>query len=431
MKQPFYLIGICLGTTIVAACGGANVGAPPAAQHGALLSLAATQPVRPPKERVLWNFTGGADGGDPIGGVIADAAGNLYGGTIGGGAPDQGTIFELTPIGRKYAEKTLVTFNGRNGSSSSGALAMDASGALFGTTVWGGAYGYGAAFRLTMKGGVRERVIWSFGGNLKDGANPDAGMVLDANGALYGTTSVGGAFGGGIAFKLTPSGRAYAETIMRAFGGDSDGKYPAAPLTLVKNGVLYGTAGGGGNGCSHGCGIVFKLTPSGTGYSESKVYTFKGGSDGSGPSSGLTFDSSGAMYGVTDYGGGGGCADGYGCGTVYKLTPSGSGYTERVLWVFGSGTDGYYPMSNVVIGRGGTLYGTTWQGGSGFGGVVYELVPNGSNYEEKVLMNFVNGADGYDPRGNLFLDRDHRLVGSTYVGGSSEFPDGTVFRFTP
>ncbi|MGA9417986.1 MAG: choice-of-anchor tandem repeat GloVer-containing protein, partial [Candidatus Cybelea sp.] len=120
-----------------------------------------------------------------------------------------------------------------------------------------------------------------------------------------------------------------------------------------------------------------------------------------------------------------------GCGTVYKLTPSGSGYTERVLWVFGSGTDGYYPMSNVVIGRGGTLYGTTWQGGSGFGGVVYELVPNGSNYEEKVLMNFVNGPDGYDPRGNLFLDRDHRLVGSTYAGGSSEFPDGTVFRFTP
>ncbi|MGA9419365.1 MAG: choice-of-anchor tandem repeat GloVer-containing protein, partial [Candidatus Cybelea sp.] len=232
MNQPCYLIGICLGTTILAACGGANVGAPPAGQNVAPLSGAAPQRARPPKERVLWNFTGGADGGDPIGGVIADAAGNLYGGTIAGAAPDQGTIFELTPIGRKYAEKTLVTFNGRNGSSSSGALAMDASGALFGTTVWGGAYGFGAAFRLTMEGGVRERVIWSFGGNLKDGANPDAGMVLDANGALYGTTSVGGAFGGGIAFKLTPSGRAYTETIMRAFGGDSDGKYPAAPLTL-------------------------------------------------------------------------------------------------------------------------------------------------------------------------------------------------------
>jgi uncharacterized repeat protein (TIGR03803 family) len=431
MKQPSYLIGICMGTTIAAACGGANVGAPPAAQSGALLTRAATHGARPPRERVLWNFTGGADGANPVGGVIADAAGNLYGGTIAGAVPDRGTIFELTPTGRKYAERTLVTFNGRNGDSSDGALVMDASGALFGTTVWGGAYGYGSAFRVTMKGDVRERVIWSFGGNEKDGANPDAGMVLDANGALYGTTSVGGPFGGGIAFKLTPSGRAYTETVMHAFGGDSDGKYSVAPLTLAKNGVVYGTAGGGGNGCSHGCGIVFKLTPSGTGYSESKVYVFKGGSDGSGPSSGLTVDSSGAMYGVTNYGGGGGCADGYGCGTVYKLTPSGSGYSERVLWVFGIGTDGYYPMSNVVIGRGGTLCGTTLQGGAHYGGVVYELVPNGSSYEEKVLMNFVNGPDGYDPRGNLVLDRDHRLVGTTYVGGSSEFPDGTVFRFTP
>ena len=170
------------------------------------------------------DFTGGADGGDPIGGVIADAAGNSTAGTIAGVAYDQGTIFELTPDGRKYAEKTLVTFNGRNGSTSDGALVMDGSGTLFGTTVWGGAYGYGTAFRVTMKGGVRERVIWSFGGNRKDGANPDAGMVLDASGALYGTTSVGGPFGGGIAFRLTPSGRTYTETVMRAFGGDSDGK---------------------------------------------------------------------------------------------------------------------------------------------------------------------------------------------------------------
>lgn len=415
----------CASAAMLAACGAAGV--TPAARG--LEGTGAITNARVPGEKILWNFTGGADGADPIGGPFADPAGNVYAGTIAGGSSDQGTVVRLAPRHGSYDETTLVTFQGRNGSSASGQLTMDSAGTLYGTTVWGGRYGYGSAFSISTNGRVRERVIWSFGGTSKDGANPDAGLVVDAQGVLYGTTAVGGPFGGGNVFKLTRAGRRDTETVLHDFGGAKDGKYPAAPVTLGIDGTVYGTAGGGGNGCSHGCGIVFKLTPSGSRYSESVLWNFRGATDGSGPSSGVTIDASGAMYGVTDFGGGTSCADGYGCGTVYKLTPSASGYTERVLWSFGKGTDGYYPLSNVVIGRNGTLYGTTWQGGTHYAGNLWELVPSGSAYAEKVLWNFTAGDDGGDPRGQMLADARGRLYATTYVGGTAGV--GTVLRFTP
>jgi hypothetical protein len=323
-----------------------------------------------------------------------------------------------------------VTFNGANGADSSSDFAIDRSGTIFGNTTYGGHYGAGTAFSISTKWhAARERVIWSFGGR-NDGVFPDAGMVLDSSGALYGTTLEGGPFGGGNVYKLTRSGRGYQETILHDFGGGSDGKYSAAPVTLRARGVVYGTAGGGGNGCNHGCGIVFKLTPAGSRYQESVVWSFHGAADGSAPESGLTFDATGTIYGTTYFGGGTSCADGYGCGTVYKLTPSGSGYTERVIWAFGKGTDdGDYPLSNVVIGRHGRLFGTTQQGGTQFAGILWELIPSGSTYVEKVLWNFGNSDVGGDPEGTLISDAQHRLYGTTYVGGTGEV--GTVFRLTP
>jgi hypothetical protein len=174
---------------------------------------------------------------------------------------------------------------------------------------------------------------------------------------------------------------------------------------------------------------VFKLVPSASGYSKSVLYKFRGGDDGSVPDS-LTIDAAGALYGVTDFGGGTTCAAGYGCGILFKLTPSASGFSERVLWSFGKGTDGYYPQSNVFLGPRGKLYGTAWQGGTHYAGTLYELVPAGSGYTEKVLINYDGGVDGGDPRGNLIADVKGRIFGTTYVGGSSQF-DGTVFRFTP
>lgn len=381
------------------------------------------------KEEVLWNFTGHADGADPTHGVSADAAGDLYAGTISGGADDEGTIDELIPFSKKYAETTLVLFDGPNGDSASSDFAIDRSGKIFGNTIYGGRYGAGTAFSIsTKRHAVRERVIWSFGGQ-NDGVFPDAGMVLDRNGALYGTTPVGGPFGGGNVYKLARAGGRYQETILHDFGGGADGKYSAAPVTLRAHGAIYGTTGGGGNGCQNGCGIVFKLTPAGSRYKESALWSFRGGTDGSGPESGVTFDATGAIYGTTYFGGGTRCASGYGCGTAYKLTPSSSGYTEHVIWAFGKGTDGDYPLSNVVIGTHGRLFGTTQQGGTRFAGILWELIPSGSGYIERVLFDFGDSDVGGDPEGTLISDVRHRLYGTTYIGGSGGV--GTVFRLTP
>ena len=360
---------VCLA--VFAGCGEASKFPPLAAMTPSSLLENGSQRAHLPKEKVLWSFTGGSDGANPISGVIADAAGNLYGGTIDG-ADYKGTVFELIPAGSTYRETTLVTFTGRNGDAETGTPAMDSSGTLFGTTLYGGPHGRryggrGTVFRVSTKGKIHERVIWTFGGYRADGIYPDAGPVLAADGAVYGTTTYGGSFGYGTAFKLTPSARRYTETILHNFGGGRDGRYPASALTLGPGGVLYGTTSGGGSGCTDGCGIVFELTPTVAGYSENILWNFRGGADGSGPSSALTLDSSGDLYGVTYFGGGGGSCDsgaGYGCGTVYELESSLSGYTERVLWSFGKGMDGYYPLSNVVRGRNGRLYGTTQQGGT-------------------------------------------------------------------
>ncbi len=423
-RSSFKNIGALLVAAMLSACGSVT-NVTPSLQHSAerVPMVPASSSVR---EQILWSFTNKADGADPIGGVIADADGNLYGGTISAGVYNQGTIFELVPSGNKYNERTLVQFSGPNGDSSVGALTMDRSGTLFGNTVYGGRYDRGTAFSISTKHGVQENVIWSFGGSQSDGAYPDAGMVLDRRGNLYGTVPNGGRFGYGVVYRLTPTASGYSETILHDFGSGDDGRLPDTSLTLGNGGVIYGTTNGGGSGAARG--TIFRLTPKGGRYTETVLWNFQGGADGSLPSSPVTFDTQGAIYGVTDYGGNAGCVDG--CGTAYKLTPKGSGYAERVIWVFGNNADGYYPLSNVVVGPHGALYGTTWQGGTHYGGVFWRLLRSGKTYAESVLVNFecCNGM-GSDPRGNLIADAQHRLYGTTYVGGTSEV--GTVYRIEP
>jgi uncharacterized repeat protein (TIGR03803 family) len=429
------LVTASLSGAMLAACEASKL-SPPAASGAAVPTTLRTGRIltQSPKETVLWNFDGGSDGGDPLGGIIADGAGNFYGTASAGAAHDVGTVFKLTQSGSAFKETTLMTFRGLNGAFPSGPLIMDSSGTLYGTAVEAGRHGGGTVFRIRTRGRVRSNVIWNFGSSPKDGVFPFGGLTFGARGVLYGAATESGLFGGGVVFKLTPSGVGYTETILHEFGGDHDGKYPSKTLTLGPGGVIYGTTNGGGNGCARGCGTIFKLTPTGSSYAYAILYAFRGGADGDLPSSELTVDSSGAMYGVTNYGGGGSTCDsgGYGCGTLYELTPSGSGFSERVLWSFGYGTDGYYPLSNVVIGENGTLYGTTWQGGPTFGGTFYELTPGHGSYTEKILLNFSSDSPGgYDPEGNLVTDRRHLIFGTAYVGGSSEFPDGTVFRIRP
>jgi uncharacterized repeat protein (TIGR03803 family) len=219
-------------------------------------------------ERVLHDFNPKSnDGSEPYGGVIFDAAGNLYGTTVYGGPYDYGTVFELTPTGGNWTEKLLHTFNknGKDGYWPSAGLLLDAAGNLYSTTYAGGAYGFGTVFEMTptAAGGWTERSLHNFKSNVdstKDGASPDAGLIFDGAGDLYGTTYAGGAYGSGTVFELLPAaGGRWSAKVLHMFNpGGNDGYQPQAALIFDAAGNLYGTTTRGG---SHGFGIVFEVTP--------------------------------------------------------------------------------------------------------------------------------------------------------------------------
>jgi uncharacterized repeat protein (TIGR03803 family) len=358
------------------------------------------------------------------------------------------------PVGAAHAAKlkTLYSFTGgTDGAVPRASLTLDADGALYGTTASGGIGncnfaggnpGCGTVFKLTppaIKGGTwTESVLYSFEGGA-DGAWPYAGLILDAQGALYGTTVYGGRsncnYGCGTVFKLTPgTGGVYTKSVLYSFTGGADGAAPVGPLILDSRGALYGTAdNGGSSNCNHGCGVVFKLTPGAEGvYTESVLYSFTGGTDGAYPKGGVIRSFYGALFGTTWEGGGSDCG-GVGCGTVFKLMPGpGGSYTESVLHSFTDVPDGANPVSGVIMDFNGALYGTTGLGGSSvcaFGcGTVFKLRRGaGGSYTESVLHSFTGGSDGSDPS-SLFRSDDSVLYGVTSLGGASN--DGTVFKLT-
>jgi uncharacterized repeat protein (TIGR03803 family) len=309
-------------------------------------------------EKVLYDFTGGADGASPQSSLILDSLGNLYGTTYSGGTYGAGTVFMVTKAGK---EKVLYSFTGgTDGANPIAALSMDASGNLYGTTSAGGTYGGGTVFEVT-KGG-REKVLYSFGQGT-DGANPVAGVTLGAKGKMFGTTSAGGTYGYGIIFQLAPSSSGWNETVLHTFEMQSDGGTPYAGLVFDQSGNLYGAATSGGDGSG---GTIFELTPSGAGWNFDVLYGLPG-SDVSGPFRNLMLDSSGNIYGTTH-------CDGTGNGTVYELTNSAGTWTYNSLHVF-SGSDGYFSYSNMVIDKRGNLYGTTQWGGASGDGVVFKVTP--------------------------------------------------------
>src|SRR5215472_13944033 len=251
---------------------------------------------------VLYSFTGGSDGALPWAGLIADAAGNLYGTTYGGGASGQGTVFQLDPSGTLTV---LYSLTGGNDASPWSGLIADAAGNLYGTTEGGD--GPGEVFQLTPSGILN--VLHNFTG--RDGAIPHGGLLFDGAGNLYGTTHNGGASAAyGTVFQLTPSGTL---NVLHSFTGGSDGAYPEAGLIADMAGNLYGTTASGGSG---GQGTVFQLTPSGA---LNVLYSFTGGSDGGRPAADLIADAAGNLYGTTASGGATASCPG-GCGTVFELT---------------------------------------------------------------------------------------------------------------
>jgi uncharacterized repeat protein (TIGR03803 family) len=395
-------------------------------------------------EKVLHSFNPKAkDGSEPYTGLIFDAKGNLYGTTYSGGAYGYGTVFELIPkAGGGWTEKVLHSFNsnGKDGYSPLGGLTLDGSGNLYGTASQGGASNGGVAFELSPKagGGWVEKILYGFGST---SSNPDAGLVRDASGNLYGTT-----FGGhGTVFELSPAGGgAWTVTTLYYFGGAGDAWGPVDGLIFDAAGNLYGTTRYGGNfiNCYHnaglGCGTVFELSPGVGGvWTEKVLYSFGDVGDGFYPDAGLVSDAAGNLYGTTPYGGTNtSCQDnvGMGCGIAFELSPGAGGvWTEKVLYNFGSSSnDGTLPYADLILDSSGNLYGTTQNTGVSFTfgyGTAFELSPgSGGVWTEKVLHNF-GGKAGATPYGGLVRDSAGKLYGTTYGGGA--YGNGTVFEITP
>jgi uncharacterized repeat protein (TIGR03803 family) len=395
-------------------------------------------------QKVLHSFGNGADGAEPLASLIFDAQGNLYGTTYQGGSSRNcpqgcGTVFKLTPqSGGGWTEKVLYNFVDRpDGSHPTGRLIFDAHGNLYGTTYLGG-QGCGTVFKIDTSN--RETVLYSFcsGG---DGLYPAAGLIQDSAGNLYGTTSRGGPSGNcdlgcGTVFELLPTeGGGWTEKVLYTFDG-TDGADPQGDLIFDAAGNLYATTtfGGPSSSCSAtggtGCGTVFKLTPTESGdWTETVLHRFDhNGTDGFFPLSDVIFDVNGNLYGTTNYGGSGNCD--LGCGTVFKLTPqSGGGWTETVLHSFGiNGTDGAGPAAGVIFDAG-SLYGTTIAGGYGHG-TVFELTPTaGGNWTEKVVYNFGRRPiDGSAPEASVIFDAHGNLYGTTGAGGGGANGGGTAFE---
>jgi uncharacterized repeat protein (TIGR03803 family) len=386
---------------------------------------------------VIHNFTGGQDGGVPFGGLTLDRTGNVYGTASAGGytgnnctAAGCGTVFKLTYRGSAWIFTPLYDFQGNN-----------------------------------------------------DGATPYAGVAIGPNGTLYGTTLLGGDEAGGTVFNLSPPARAtgnvlgyWTETVLHQFScaSGNDGCSPVyGKVIFDPAGNIYGTTYQGGMACDDGsCGTVFKLTPSsGGGWTES-VYDFPGRSGGGNPLSGVILDASGNLYGAT--------SDNNYAPVVYELTPTGSGWTESVLYTFpfyqnpqggliyggsgdilgttlsldvqnfgnavyqlspSSGQWSYIPLYNfggnanagpwsgVVEGADGTLYGTTCGEGTFGNGSVFKLTPFQGGWTETDLYDFTGGDDGECPVGGMALDANGNIYGTAASGGSHGY--GVVFEITP
>lgn len=378
--------------------------------YGDTLSPATVFEISPPKSlggqwtrTVLHRFEAAADGQGVVSVLTLDTAGNLYGATSGGGSHSVGVIFELVPPsspGSSWTENILHSFDSTDGKNPYGGVIFDKQGNLYGTTDGDFNGNYGNVFQLSPPASLgqpwTETILYQFQGTT-DGCGPQGKLLLGKDGSLYGTAvQCGGTqgncfFGCGTIFKVSPpaqQGDPWTETTLFQFHG-ADGEYPKNGLAHDAAWNLYGATSYGGNcdaGLPPGCGEVFELSPptkAGQAWTESIVYNFTNGSDGSAPQAGVIVDNAGNLFGTTVFGGDSSCGSGSGCGTVFELSPPTSGtisWTETTLHIFDAGLDGNTPIGGLVIGLGQALYGVTETGGgcsfTSIGcGTVFEVVP--------------------------------------------------------
>lgn len=422
-----------------------------------LLAVVAPQAAEAQTYRVIHNFTGGnggRDGAIPENGLTRDNAGNLYGTTLhGGNGPCTGddglsgcgTVFQLKHVGPGWIFNPIYNFvGGTDGAGPWGRVIFGPDGNLYGTTTAGGEgdcqnYGYsgcGTVYRLSPPAHMcaafvcpwTETTLYRFSGGLA-GALPYGTVVFDQSGSIYGTT-----YGGtdtGVVYKLTPSGGGWTESVIYKFGsgggGDANGAFTG--LTIDQAGNLYGTTNGGG---SYHYGAVYGLTPSGSDWVETVLHSFQTGSDGEGSAAGLIFDNLGNLYSATAMGGPGGG------GVVFQLTPLDGSWAFNLLYAL-PGSGGYEGPSDILaMDAAGNLYGTT-QGDPGIGdyGAVFKLTRGGGGWTYTALHAFAGGSDGSRPRSNVVFDANGNLYGTTSFGGTGSCTGGlspgcgVVFEITP
>ena len=347
-----------------------------------------------------------------------------------------------------HAQTFKIIYNftgGVDGANPSAGVTSDRAGNLYGATFYGGyrggncmtLYGCGTVFKLahSVAGWILTPLYAFKGGD--DGDRPLARVIIGPDGNLYGTTAYGGrgcgGDGCGTVFNLKPPAHTLArvfgdwtETVLYRFTGGSDGSSPEyADLIFDQAGAIYGTARSGG---SYGDGAVYQLRQTNSGWTESVLFSFTP-AGGAFPSAGVIFDEVGNLYGTTGYRGF------FGYGTVYELRPSEAGWVEDLIYAFQGQSDGEFPMSSLVFDESGNLYGTTATGGSAGGGTVFELItlPNG-NWTFAVIYGFIGSGYLPGPIGSLAIDSAGSLYGMTYADGAYQCQYGgcgNVFKLTP
>lgn len=393
-------------------------------------SLAAAVPAAATTFTAIFSFNLN-DNFWPQGGMVQDAAGNLYGTTIGGGTYGVGTAYKLTPptvAGGAWTKTTIFNFlsYGNGGSVPSSELTADSAGNLYGTTWSGGdaTCNCGVVYELlppTTQGGAwTEQVLYAFTTVNNDGRLPNAAVTIDGSGNIYGVTQQGGSFNGGVVFKLAPkTGGGYTESVLYSFGSNADASVPNGPVVLDSAGNLYGVTCEGG---TYNLGTAYKLAPptvAGQPWKEAIIFNFGAGTQSGGitPVGNLIFDSLGNLYGVTNAGG---SKSGY--GVVYSLAPQTGSWKQTVLYTLAKGS-GTNPLAGLTWNPNGSLYGTTsannpLKGGSG---TVLQLTPPtvvGAKWTVTDLHNFAFFGDGGIPAGRVTRDATTGyLYGTTINGG--------------
>jgi uncharacterized repeat protein (TIGR03803 family) len=387
---------------------------------------------------VLYTFDNNAY--FPEGNLTVDSKGNIYGtaargGTVGpncGGAC--GAVFEFSPSGGFWTFKVIYAFTGNaDGGTPTGHLTFDSQGDLYGTTSFGGtvngycAYGCGTVFRLRPSSGTwKFKTIHSFSG--PDGSNPRTGLTPDNFGNLYGTTANYLGEGAGTIFELSPSGGNWKLTTLHFLANSGlEGAYPNSDLAIDAAGNVYGAAQNGGSSnasCLGYCGTLFELSPAGGTWNFSVLHTFLGAKhgDGAAPWGHLALDEAGNLYGTTSEGGNTSCD----CGAVFKMSQSSGTWKEQVLYRFTKPNYGS-PLGGITIDQTGSLYGTTSAGNA----EVFKLSPNANSNSWKYssLFSAPNNNDGAAPLAGVILDPSGNIYGTTTIGGF--YSCGTLFELSP